>query len=223
MGIYSSIYSNICSAGVNKKNLWEEDKGAYHCHHIVPRHMGGSDDPSNLCYISIREHIIAHYLLWKIHHLPNDLRAMNMLGAKLTTHQRRIVGIWCKNKGIGFHGATKEQRAQWSKRGAQTQIESKIGIHDPKNTTKYSSIGGKAAMQSPNSAWKFWTTAEGRSIRGKLGAKAIRGRKVMFKPGDSTFCRVKPEKVKEFLEKGYVFGSPIPAWNKGKRNSSTSS
>jgi len=36
-------------------------------HHIVPKCLGGNDDPSNLVKLTAREHYIAHVLLAKIH------------------------------------------------------------------------------------------------------------------------------------------------------------
>ena len=33
-------------------------------HHIVPRSFGGSDDPSNLVELTLREHFVAHRLLY---------------------------------------------------------------------------------------------------------------------------------------------------------------
>ena len=36
-------------------------------HHIIPRCMGGSDDPDNLVDLTAREHFIAHLLLAKMH------------------------------------------------------------------------------------------------------------------------------------------------------------
>ena len=38
-----------------------------HKHHIVPRHIGGTDDPSNLIELSIAEHAKAHKLLYEQH------------------------------------------------------------------------------------------------------------------------------------------------------------
>jgi len=36
-----------------------------HKHHIIPKHMGGSDEPSNLIELSIEEHAIAHMKLFE--------------------------------------------------------------------------------------------------------------------------------------------------------------
>lgn len=34
-------------------------------HHILPKSLGGTDSPDNLITLSIREHYIAHLILWK--------------------------------------------------------------------------------------------------------------------------------------------------------------
>lgn len=39
----------------------------YHKHHIIPKHMGGSDDPSNLIELTIEEHAEAHRKLFEQH------------------------------------------------------------------------------------------------------------------------------------------------------------
>lgn len=38
-----------------------------HIHHIIPKHMGGSDDPANLTELSVEEHAEAHRLLYEQH------------------------------------------------------------------------------------------------------------------------------------------------------------
>ena len=37
----------------------------YHKHHIIPKHMGGTNDPSNLVTVTIEEHANLHKQLWE--------------------------------------------------------------------------------------------------------------------------------------------------------------
>ena len=39
----------------------------YHLHHIVPKHAGGTDDPSNIVKLTIEEHAEAHRKLYDEH------------------------------------------------------------------------------------------------------------------------------------------------------------
>ncbi len=41
--------------------------GDYEVHHIVPRSLGGTDAPENLIKLTLRQHYIAHWMLWKAH------------------------------------------------------------------------------------------------------------------------------------------------------------
>ena len=36
-----------------------------HKHHIIPKHMGGTDDPSNLIELTVEEHAEAHKILFE--------------------------------------------------------------------------------------------------------------------------------------------------------------
>lgn len=36
-----------------------------HKHHIIPKHMGGTDDPSNLVEVTVEEHAALHKQLWE--------------------------------------------------------------------------------------------------------------------------------------------------------------
>ena len=53
-----------------------------HKHHIIPKHMGGSDDPSNLIELSVEEHSQAHIKLYEQHGKKEDLCAYYMLSGK---------------------------------------------------------------------------------------------------------------------------------------------
>jgi hypothetical protein len=135
---------------------------------------------------------------------------MKMLGARLSSSHRREIGIFCKNNNIGIWGATKEERREWTRKGVKTQKSRQIGIHDPIAHKEYARLGGKASFQSGNNKkFLFWASKEGRKARSSLGGKANLGKKCMYRPGDPSFIRVPPEKLKEFEEKGYIYGSPI--------------
>ncbi len=51
----------------------------YHKHHIIPRHMGGPDDPSNLIRLTIEEHAQAHLELFQKYGNKRDWIAHRML------------------------------------------------------------------------------------------------------------------------------------------------
>jgi hypothetical protein len=49
-------------------------------HHIVPKHMGGTDDPSNITLLTRSEHAEAHRLLYVQHGKWQDYWAWKFLG-----------------------------------------------------------------------------------------------------------------------------------------------
>lgn len=54
-----------------------------HLHHIIPRHMGGTDDPSNLIELTIEEHADAHRKLYEQHGKREDYLAWKGLSGKI--------------------------------------------------------------------------------------------------------------------------------------------
>ena len=38
-----------------------------HKHHIIPKHLGGNDDPSNLVELTVEQHAKAHQTLYEQH------------------------------------------------------------------------------------------------------------------------------------------------------------
>lgn len=57
----------------NSKNL------ELHKHHIVPKHMGGTDDPENIIMVDRIEHSKLHYELYLKYGKKEDLCASYML------------------------------------------------------------------------------------------------------------------------------------------------
>ena len=56
----------------------------YHTHHIVPRHMGGTDDPSNLVKLTVEEHAEAHRKLYEECNRWQDKVAWKALSGQIT-------------------------------------------------------------------------------------------------------------------------------------------
>lgn len=151
--IYYNIYHKLCKSKKNLKEHYKTGSGL-HRHRINPGHAGGKYTEDNITYLTPREHVIAHYLLWKIYGNPNDLRSMNMLGAKLSVEQRKIVGKWCYENKIGFHKyhGTDFHR-EYSKKGLETQRKS------------YEETGNKQNFY-------YWSTKEGIKERASMGGSA---------------------------------------------------
>lgn len=59
----------------------------YHNHHIVPRHMGGSNDESNLVRLTVEQHAQAHKELHEQHGRWQDYVAWKALSGQIT-HQK---------------------------------------------------------------------------------------------------------------------------------------
>lgn len=75
MSIYTRLYDNLVESRKCLKEQWEPVGSGLERHHILPKHAGGTEEESNFTYLSHREHIAAHWLLWKIHGRQGDLIA----------------------------------------------------------------------------------------------------------------------------------------------------
>lgn len=61
---YGRVYLDFIAS----RRLREDDvRRPYDTHHILPRRLGGSDDPSNLIRLSSEDHLFAHIILARIH------------------------------------------------------------------------------------------------------------------------------------------------------------
>jgi len=60
---YQAIYSKI----IDNRKSNPITEGYSEVHHILPRSLGGTDDPDNLVRLTAREHFIVHYLLAKMY------------------------------------------------------------------------------------------------------------------------------------------------------------
>lgn len=65
-------------------------------HHIIPKHMGGTDDPSNLIELTIEEHAEAHRILYEQHGKKEDLAAF--LGLSGLANKKKIYNLLLENR-----------------------------------------------------------------------------------------------------------------------------
>ena len=213
--MFNQIYSNLCESNKSRKEYYKKYSGL-HEHHITPKHMGGNDEDFNLTYLNVREHILAHYLLWKIYKNPNDLRSMKMLGANLSSQHRKITGEFCRDNQIGFFSSTTEERKKWGIKGIESQKQDYLN-NKTKNFYYWSteegrkeraSLGGK---QRASAEFSYWASDEGRKERASLGGKAHKGKIVMHLPATKGWKRISPEEVSTKLNEGWKFGTGAPS------------
>jgi hypothetical protein len=54
-----------------------------HLHHIIPKHMGGTDDVANLVELTVEEHAETHRVLYEQHGKQEDFMAWHMLKGQM--------------------------------------------------------------------------------------------------------------------------------------------
>lgn len=83
-----------------------------HKHHIKPRHMGGSDDPSNLIELTVQEHALAHKTLFEQHGRWEDEIAWKCLSGQITQAEAIIESVKKANTGRKHTLEQKQARSQ---------------------------------------------------------------------------------------------------------------
>ena len=74
-----------------------------HTHHIIPKHMGGTNDKSNLVELTVRQHALAHKKLYKKYgHWQDKLAYESLLKLKdrheITKEIQRRTGLMSKGR-----------------------------------------------------------------------------------------------------------------------------
>ena len=82
-----------------------------HKHHVIPRHMGGSDDPSNIIELTVEEHSQAHLKLYEQYGKKEDLCAYYMLSGR--SQDPEFKKMVCSLGGTALAKKRKESRKKW--------------------------------------------------------------------------------------------------------------
>lgn len=89
----SNKYARIYYAIINKAIQTGKPSGYCELHHVIPKALGGSNDISNLVYLTAKQHFICHLLLPKM---------CNSIDHK----QKMVYALWCMINGNG-HGVSR--------------------------------------------------------------------------------------------------------------------
>jgi hypothetical protein len=83
-----------------------------HKHHIIPRHAGGTDDPSNLVELTILDHAIAHKVLYGLYGRWQDKVAWLSLSDQINTAEANRLATIERNKTRKLSQETIEKHRQ---------------------------------------------------------------------------------------------------------------
>jgi hypothetical protein len=82
---YTAIYERLVEVAKSRPTPAVTEK-----HHVIPKCMGGSDDPENLVLLTPREHLFAHKLLVRIHPNSFKLHVALILMGRLVEYKSKI-------------------------------------------------------------------------------------------------------------------------------------
>jgi len=118
----------------------------YHKHHIIPKHMGGTDDPSNLVELTIEEHAEAHRKLFEKYGHWEDELAWKGLSGSIGKEKIILTKIVKANLGKKDSKETRKKKSDAQKRIGNTP-PSPLGRKDSDSTKEKKRLGriGKKA------------------------------------------------------------------------------
>lgn len=147
-----------------------------HIHHIIPKHMGGTDDPENLVECTIEEHANYHKELWETHgHEWDRIAWLSLSGQISVPEARRMTQLEGARKGGSISAAIRKEKGNdigtWNKltgnvltiatlesckKGGSVQGKRNVESGQFAKIRALGSVaGGKVAMSKLNSTkWK---------------------------------------------------------------------
>jgi len=116
-----------------------------HIHHIIPKYLGGTDDPSNLIELTVEEHAEAHRLLYEQHDNWQDRIAWLALSGRIGREE-----ILRMKQGMGMKGKKHTPEAiEKMKEGCARRYERQRSNGVLEESNKKRSIAAKGKEKSP--------------------------------------------------------------------------
>ena len=150
---YQQIYQKLMKRGKEKRTFITK-YGRLERHHIIPKHVGGTNDACNITTLHHKEHILAHHLLWKIYRRVQDKLAYRMMAG-------HIHDIWEDPAYAAEMRSKVCQNLQKVDRQKQKAATSKVGAMAKKNKT---GIFNPIFKDKIHSAGKEWAATKSHHI-----------------------------------------------------------
>jgi len=166
-----------------------------HKHHIIPKHMGGSDDPSNIVKLTIKEHALAHKKLYEKYGKWEDKVAWLSLSKQISCAEATRLAQSMANSGKKT-GRRLEACLENGKKGIQAWTGCK---HKEDSKKRISKANKKYWGKLKDRPWQKRTFF----IEGKeyLGIDQVM-KKYKFKTMGSIYYRIKSKKYPNWTNKG---------------------
>lgn len=130
-----------------------------HRHHIIPKHMGGTDDPENLILLSREEHAAAHLKLYEQYGKLEDLGAYYLLSGQTDEAARVTSSLGGKVQGkINAENGHMQKIQKLS----DTSAAGKKGGHA-------TMLSGRGAFGNPQE--RLESCKKGGKVQGKVNAQ----------------------------------------------------
>lgn len=112
-----------------------------HIHHIIPKHLGGTDDPENLIELTVEEHAEAHKKLWEQYGRWEDKLAWQGLAGLLTQEElvKQMLSEAGKKGAIAANSKRKGMKYRRKKDGENWKpvgTSGTVWYHNPENPSE---------------------------------------------------------------------------------------
>jgi hypothetical protein len=188
-----------------------------HLHHIIPKHMSGTDDPSNLIELTVEEHAEAHRILFEKYGKWQDKVAWKALSGNIGKEEILTEFYKNLNKGRVVSAETREKMAA-AKRGKKISEAHKKALNEgrknSKNSPEHNEILRKLLTGRKMSKEAIKKSSESRKKNNNTSKLAsIAGKASMEK------YKKDPERQKQFSEKMKLWWAKRKQESVGTQNS----
>ena len=147
------------------------DKTHHHQHHIVPKHMGGTNDKSNLITVTVAQHAHLHKILYDVNGRWEDYYAWKGLSGSIGKEEIIRLILSAAHKGKKLSEETRRKMSE-SKKGKSPSEETRKKISESNKGKKRSEKTRKKMSESQKG--KTFSEETRKKISERLKGKPIK-------------------------------------------------